>query len=58
MPGRGRRVDLGVLARYHPQSDVPFGQFLHNTDEVMQVASEAVELSHHQRIALGLGVVS
>ena len=42
--GRGRRVDLCALARQHAQANPTLRELLHDTDEVVQVAPEAIEL--------------
>lgn len=49
---RSGGVDLCPLACQHPEADAAFRQVLHDANEVMQVPPEAVELPHHQRIAL------
>ena len=46
------RVDLRALARQHPQADAAVRQFLHDADEMVQVASEAVELPDDERVPL------
>ena len=39
------------LARQHPQADAALRQLLDNADEMVQVASEPVELPDHQGVA-------
>ena len=50
--GRGCRVDLCALARQHAQADPTLRELLHNTDEMVQVPPEAIELPDDQGIAL------
>ena len=50
--GRGCRVDLCALACQHAQADAAFREVLHDADEVVQVAPEAIELPHDERVAL------
>ena len=51
-PGGGRGVDLGALAGEHAQAHAARGQLLDGVDEVGEVAPEAVELPHHEHVAL------
>ena len=50
--GRGCRVDLRTLARQDTQADSALRELLHNTDEMVQVAPEAIKLPDDQGIAL------
>ena len=50
--GRGCRVDLSALARQYAQADPTLRKLLHDTDKVVQVAPEAIQLPHDQGIAL------
>ena len=57
MPKTRRPAGVAVsicapLARQHAQADPAVRQFLHDIDEVVQVAPETVELPHDERVAL------
>lgn len=50
LTGGGRSVDGRAVACQHFQPDAAFGQVVHRVDQVTQVAPEAVQLPHNQRV--------
>ena len=49
---RGRGIDVGSLARKHPEPDFALHQVVDRVDEMAEVAAKPVELPNDQRVAL------
>ena len=51
LAGGRRRVDRRALAGEYAQSDSAGGEVMHRVDQVAEIASEPIELPHHERVA-------